>query len=60
MNKDQIKGVAKDVAGKVQQEAGKLVGSKEQQIKGLAKQISGTTQKGVGDVKEAVKDLAKS
>jgi len=60
MNKDQVKGVAKDVAGKVQQEAGKLVGSKEQQIKGLAKQISGKTQKGVGDVKEAVKDLAKS
>lgn len=59
MNKDQVKGVAKDVAGKVQQEAGKLVGSKEQQIKGLAKQISGKTQKGVGDVKEAVKDLAK-
>jgi len=60
MNKDQVKGVAKDVAGKVQQEAGKLVGSKEQQIKGLAKQISGKTQKGVGDVKETVKDLAKS
>ncbi len=60
MNKDQVKGVTKDVAGKVQQEAGKLVGSKEQQIKGLAKQISGKTQKGVGDVKEAVKDLAKS
>jgi uncharacterized protein YjbJ (UPF0337 family) len=60
MNKDQVKGVAKDVAGKVQQEAGKLVGSKDQQIKGLAKQISGKTQKDVGDVKEAVKDLAKS
>jgi len=60
MNKDQVKGVAKDVAGKVQEEAGKLVGSKEQQIKGLAKQISGKTQKGVGDVKEAVKDLTKS
>ncbi len=60
MNKDQVKGVAKDVAGKVQEEAGKLVGSKEQQVKGLAKQISGKTQKGVGDVKEAVKDLAKS
>jgi uncharacterized protein YjbJ (UPF0337 family) len=60
MNKDQVKGVAKDVAGKVQEEAGKLVGSKEQQIKGLAKQIAGKTQKGVGDVKEAVKDLTKS
>ena len=27
MNKDQVKGATKDVIGKVQQEAGKLVGS---------------------------------
>jgi uncharacterized protein YjbJ (UPF0337 family) len=60
MNKDQVKGVAKDVAGKVQEQAGKLVGSKEQQIKGLSKQISGKTQKGVGDVKQSIEDLSKS
>ena len=60
MNKDQVKGVAKDVAGKVQEQAGKLVGSKKQQVKGLSKQISGKAQKGVGDVKQAVKDLKKS
>lgn len=59
MNKDQVKGVAKDVAGKVQEKAGKLVGSKEQQIKGLAKQISGKIQKGVGDVEQSVKDYNK-
>lgn len=57
MNKDQVKGAAKDVAGKVQQEAGRLVGSKRQQAKGLAKQVSGKTQKAVGDVKQAVGDL---
>jgi uncharacterized protein YjbJ (UPF0337 family) len=60
MNKDQVKGVAKDVAGKVQEQAGKLVGSKEQQIKGLSKQISGKVQKGVGDVKQSVEDFKKS
>jgi len=60
MNKDQVKGVAKDVAGKVQEQAGKLVGSKEQQIKGLSKQISGKVQKGVGDVKQSVEDFNKS
>ena len=59
MNKDQVKGVAKNVAGKVQEEAGKLVGSKEQQIKGISKQISGKAQESVGDVKQAVKDLKK-
>ena len=59
MNKDQVKGTAKNVAGKVQEEAGKLVGSKEQQAKGVAKQVAGKTQKGVEDVKEAVKDSTK-
>lgn len=59
MNKDQVKGVAKDVAGKVQEEAGKLVGSKEQQVKGLSKQIAGKVQKGVGDVKQSVKEFNK-
>ena len=59
MNKDQVKGVAKDVVGKVQEEAGKVVGSKEQQIKGLSKQISGKVQKGVGDVEQSVKDFNK-
>lgn len=60
MNKDQVKGAVKDVVGKVQEEAGKLVGSKEHQIKGLSKQITGKTQKGLGDVKQAVEDLKKS
>jgi uncharacterized protein YjbJ (UPF0337 family) len=56
MNKDQVKGAAKDVAGKVQEEAGKLTGNKEQQAKGLAKQVSGKIQKNFGDAKEATKD----
>lgn len=59
MNKDQVKGVAKDIAGKVQEEAGVLVGSKEQQIKGLGKQISGKAEKIYGDAKEVVKDANK-
>jgi len=60
MNKDQVKGAVKDVAGKIQQEAGKLTGSKKQQIKGLSKQISGKVQKGVGDIKQVVEDSKKS
>jgi len=58
MNKDQVKGVSKDIAGKIQEEAGKLVGNKEQQAKGLQKQVEGKIEKGVGDAKEAVKDIA--
>jgi uncharacterized protein YjbJ (UPF0337 family) len=60
MNKDQVKGVAKDIAGKIQEQAGKLVGSKEQQVKGLSKQISGKAQKGVGDARQTIKDFNKS
>ena len=54
MNKDQLKGSAKDIAGKVQQKTGELTGSEKQQVKGLKKQVEGKVQKGVGDVKEAL------
>lgn len=59
MNKDQVKGAAKEIAGKLQQEAGKLVGSEKQQAKGIAKQIAGKVQKGVGDVKESLGNAVK-
>lgn len=53
MNTDQVKGVVKDVAGKVQEKAGEITGSKTQQAKGLEKQVEGKAQKAVGDVKNA-------
>ncbi|MBK4735913.1 CsbD family protein [Noviherbaspirillum pedocola] len=56
MNKDQVKGVAKDIAGKVQETAGQVVGSNKQQAKGVAKQAEGKAQKAAGDVKDAVKN----
>jgi uncharacterized protein YjbJ (UPF0337 family) len=56
MNKDHVKGTAKDIAGKVQEKVGELTGSEKQQIKGLKNQAEGTLQKGVGDVKDAFKD----
>ena len=59
MNKDQVKGVSKDIAGKVQEGVGKAVDSKEQQVKGLAKQVEGKTQKGFGDARESIKDSTK-
>lgn len=59
MNKDQVKGAAKTAAGKVQQGAGKVVGSHEQQAKGLSKQAAGKTEKAVGDMKEAAKDASR-
>ena len=60
MNRDQVKGTAKKVAGKVQEKAGKLVGSRKQEAKGLARQAAGKIQKSVGDAREFVKDANKS
>lgn len=56
MNKNQVNGAVKNIAGKVQEDAGKLVGNKEQQAKGLLKQAEGKAEKRFGDVKEVVKD----
>ncbi len=56
MNKDQIKGAAKDAAGKLQRKAGSLTGNSSQQAKGLATQVEGKAQRAVGDIKQALKD----
>jgi uncharacterized protein YjbJ (UPF0337 family) len=54
MNRDQVKGAAKDVAGKVQQKVGELTGNKTQQAKGVGKQVEGKVQKGVGNVEHVL------
>jgi uncharacterized protein YjbJ (UPF0337 family) len=59
MNKDQVKGATKDVAGKLQSETGKMIGNKEMQAKGMKNEIAGKAQKHLGDAKEAVKDAVK-
>ncbi|MES2742199.1 MAG: CsbD family protein [Pseudomonadota bacterium] len=58
MNENQVKGAAKDIGGKIQEEAGKLVGSSEQQAKGLKNQVEGKVQREVGNLQEDIKDVA--
>jgi len=60
MNKDQVKGVAKLVAGKVQEQTGNLIGSSKQIVRGLTRQVAGKAQKGRGDVKKIIKDFNKA
>lgn len=55
MNKDQVKGKAKEVGGKVQQKVGEAVGSRQQQSEGLSNQAEGKAQKKVGNMKEIAK-----
>jgi uncharacterized protein YjbJ (UPF0337 family) len=54
MNDDQIKGKAKDIGGKIQEEVGKVTGSSEQQAKGLSNQAEGKVQEKYGDLKDVV------
>jgi len=56
MNRNQVEGTTKDVAGKVQQKVGEVTGSTSDQIKGVGKQIEGKVQKGVGNVEDAIQD----
>jgi uncharacterized protein YjbJ (UPF0337 family) len=52
MNKDQVEGKVKDVAGRVERQAGEWTGSKETEARGAAKQVEGKVQGAWGDVKD--------
>jgi uncharacterized protein YjbJ (UPF0337 family) len=56
VNKDQVKGRAKEAAGKVQETAGKMVGNKTQEVKGKINKNVGAAQAKYGDVKSDMKD----
>jgi uncharacterized protein YjbJ (UPF0337 family) len=58
MNKDQVQGKAKDVAGRVERQVGEWTGSTETQVKGTAKQAEGKVQNAWGNVKEASETAA--
>ena len=59
MNKDQVKGKVKEVAGEVQEHTGKAIGSAEQQAKGHAREMEGKAQKAAGDMRDKVEDAKK-
>jgi uncharacterized protein YjbJ (UPF0337 family) len=56
INKDQVEGRAKEEAGKVQEVAGKMIGSKTQEVKGNIHKNVGAAQAKYGDVKSDIKD----
>ena len=57
MNLDQIEGVAKILAGKVQQQAGDLLDNPELYVRGVRQQVAGSKQKGFGDAREFIRDF---
>lgn len=58
MNKDQVKGAAKEMAGKAQRKLGDAVDSPKHETKGMAREAEGKLQKNIGNARESVKDQA--
>ncbi len=59
MNEDQVIGAIVNFVGKLQEDFGKMVGSKNQLNKGIKKQIVGEAQQNYGKAVEAVKNARK-
>jgi uncharacterized protein YjbJ (UPF0337 family) len=58
--KDQVKGEAKDIKGRVERQAGEWTGDPKTQAKGIADQAAGKTQKAVGKLREQANKARKN
>ena len=58
MNKDRVEGKVKDVAGRVERQAGEWTDDPKMQVKGAAKQAEGKVQNAWGKAKDAAKQTA--
>lgn len=56
MDKDRIKGAAKQAVGSVKETAGKVTGDTKLQAEGTIEKTAGHAQKTVGSVKDKVRD----
>jgi uncharacterized protein YjbJ (UPF0337 family) len=56
MTKNQVSGIAKDLTGKLQETAGKIIGNPTQEAKGVKKQAEGQLEEKLGDAKKGLKD----
>jgi uncharacterized protein YjbJ (UPF0337 family) len=55
MNEDQVKGKVKDIAGRIERQAGEWTGDPEKQVDGALKQAEGKLQNAFGNAKEDAK-----
>ena len=55
MNKDQVQGKGKDLAGRIERQAGEWTGDKEKQVHGALKQVEGKLQNAWGNAKANAK-----
>jgi uncharacterized protein YjbJ (UPF0337 family) len=55
MDKDRLEGKTKDIAGRIQRQAGEWTGDEESEIKGAGKQVEGKVQNIAGKAKDALR-----
>jgi uncharacterized protein YjbJ (UPF0337 family) len=60
MNKDQVKGTAKEIKGGVKETLGKAAGKPGTELEGKVEKNVGTAQRKVGDTKEALDKSTKN
>jgi len=59
MDKDRVKGKAKDVAGRVERQMGEWTGDEKKQAEGAAEQVKGKVQNVWGKAKDTGRDAMK-
>lgn len=59
MNKDNLKGKAKDITGRIERQAGEWTGDEESQARGLGRQAEGKVQDAWGNVKEGAREMGR-
>jgi uncharacterized protein YjbJ (UPF0337 family) len=55
MNRKQVRGTVRGLAGRLEEETGKLIGNWELQQRGIEKKISAKMERTAGDATEAIK-----
>lgn len=55
MNANQIHGTFRNLAGKLQERTGHLLGNRRQVLRGLQRQVLGSAEKRLGDFQEAAR-----
>ncbi len=58
MNEDQVAGAGKEIAGKIEEGAGRLTGNARLEAEGDLDQLKGKVQRVYGEVRDGVADLA--
>lgn len=60
MDKDRIKGAAKQASGATKEAAGKLTGNAKLEAKGKGEKLVGKAQNALGNMKDAARDAART